>query len=56
MGTVDLEKINQFNNHSERFSNLCDSFCDNKSNIQFGQDKKNQFYLVLNTSFKMLKL
>ena len=39
MGTVDLEKINQFNNHSERFSNLCDSFCDNKSNIQFGQDK-----------------
>ena len=36
------------------FSNLCDWFVDNKLSINFGQGKKNQYYLVLNIIFEML--
>ena len=37
------------------FSSLCDWFVDSKLSVHFSQDKKNQFYLVLNTNFEMLR-
>ena len=36
------------------FSSVCDWFVDNKLNIHFGQNKKSQYYLVLNINFEMV--
>ena len=36
------------------YSSVCDWFVDNKLIIHFGQDKKNQYHLVLNINFEML--
>ena len=36
------------------FSSLYDWFVFNTLSVHFGQKKKNPFYLVLNTNFKML--
>ena len=36
------------------FPSVCDWFVDNKLSLHFKQDKKNQYYLVLNIKFEML--
>ena len=48
--------INEIQKHlNDDFCNICDWFVDNRLSIHFGEDKKNQYFLLLNLRGKIYK-